>query len=143
VGLDLSARMVARARALELYDELVVADLVAWLDADGRADGFDAIVAADVLVYFGDLAAPLHAAARALRPGGVLVFSTERGEHGGFALEPSGRFSHDPCHIQAVAMRAGLEPVESSELSYRVEGGVPVAGRIDCLRRMAGARRAA
>jgi len=49
-----------------------------------------------VLVYFGDLRLPLDAAARALRPGGLLVFSTERGEDGGFSLEPSGRFSHDP-----------------------------------------------
>jgi len=61
VGLDLSARMGERARALGLYDELVVADLVAWLSGDGCAGAFDAIVAADVLVYFGGLGAPLRA----------------------------------------------------------------------------------
>jgi len=135
VGLDLSARMVERARALGLYDELVVADLVAWLSGDGCAGAFDAIVAADVLVYFGDLGAPLRAAARALRPGGVLVFSTERGGgQGGFALEPSGRFSHDPGYVQAAGAETGFEPVESAELSYRVEGGAPVSSTIVCLR---------
>jgi len=135
-GLDLSPRMVARARTLGLYDELVVADLVAWLQDDAREGAYDAIVAADVLVYFGDLDPPLRACARALRPGGVLVFSTERGQPGGFALEPSGRFSHDPEYVQAVAAEAGLELRESAELSYRAEGGAPVASTIVCLRRM-------
>jgi len=135
VGLDLSARMVARARALGLYDELVVADLLAWLRDGARASTLDAIVAADVLVYFGDLAPPLRAAAHALRPGGVLVLSTERGPPGGFSLEPSGRFSHDPRYVLAVAAGSGLQTIESGELSYRAEGGAPVASTIVCLRR--------
>lgn len=134
-GLDLAPRMVQRARALGLYDELVVADLVEWLADGAGAGAYDAIVAADVLVYFGDLAPPLRAAAHALRPGGVLVFSTERGQPGGFALEPSGRFTHDPEYVQAVAAEAGLELRESAELSYRVEGGAPVVSTIVCLRR--------
>ncbi|MDQ3722470.1 MAG: methyltransferase domain-containing protein, partial [Actinomycetota bacterium] len=136
VGLDLSARMVEHARARGLYDELAVADLLAWLAEEAQADAFDAIVAADVLVYFGDLRPPIAAAARALRSGGVLVFSTERGEHGGFALEPSGRYSHDPRYVTAAADEAGLEALESTELSYRVEGGEPVGSTLVCLRRL-------
>ncbi len=121
------------------YDELAVADLVAWLGDDARAGAFDAIVAADVLVYFGDLRAPLEAAAHALRRGGVLVFTTERGDGGGaaaagFALEPSGRFSHDPHYVGAVAAAAGFEALEAGALSYRVEGGEPVASTLVCLR---------
>jgi predicted TPR repeat methyltransferase len=139
VGLDLSARMVQRASDLELYDELVVADLAAWLGEDERAAAFDAIVAADVLVYFGDLQAPLRAAAHALRPGGVLVFSTERAAHGHFALERSGRFSHDPGYVDDAAVEAGFEVVEAGELSYRVEGGDAVAATLTCLRSRPGA----
>ena len=134
-GLDLSERMVARARALGLYDELVVADLVDWLEDDARASRFDAIVAADVLVYFGDLGAPVRACARALRPGGVLVFSTERGAARRLRAGAVGRFSHDPRYVEAVAVEAGLELIESAEVSYRAEGGAPVAGTIVCLRR--------
>jgi len=134
-GVDLSERMVARARTLGLYDELAVADLVAWLGNADRAGGFDAIVAADVLVYFGDLVAPLAAAAHALRRGGVLVFSTERGGGpGGYALQPSGRFSHDPRYVARVAAAAGFEELECTELSYRVEGGEPVGSTLVCLR---------
>lgn len=135
VGVDLSARMLTRARALGLYDELLVADLATWLAQDAQADGFDAIIAADVLVYFGDLRPPLAAAAQALRPGGVLVFSTERAEHdAGYFLEPSGRFSHDPRYVARVAVEAGLEQLESREVSYRMEGGEPVGSTIVCLR---------
>jgi predicted TPR repeat methyltransferase len=135
VGVDLSERMVARARALGLYDELAVADLVAWLGNPDQAGGFDAIVAADVLVYFGDLTQPLAAAAHALRRGGVLVFSTERGGGpDGYALQPSGRFSHDPRYVARVAAEAGFEELESTELSYRVERGEPVGSTLVCLR---------
>lgn len=135
VGVDLSEQMVIRARELRLYDELAVADLVTWLAQDERAGSFEAIVAADVLVYFGDLRAPLAAAAGALVPGGVLVFSTERAEHDtGYALEPSGRFSHDPRYVARVAAEAGLEQLECSEISYRKEGGEPVGSTIVCLR---------
>lgn len=134
-GVDLSERMVARAQERALYDELVVADLLGWLAQDAQAHAFDAIVAADVLVYFGDLAPPLAAAAHALRTGGVLVLSTERGDHDAdYRLEPSGRFSHDPRHVARVAAGAGFEPLEFSEVSYRVEGGEPVASTIVCLR---------
>ena len=50
-------------------------------------------------------------------------------------LEPSGRFSHDPRYVLAVAAGSGLQTIESGELSYRAEGGAPVASTIVCLRR--------
>ena len=56
--------MVQRARELGLYDALVVNDLLTWLARDAQASAFDAIVAADVLVYFGDLRPPLGAVQR-------------------------------------------------------------------------------
>ena len=65
----------------------------------------------------------------------VLVLSTERRPPGGFSLEPSGRFSHDPRYVLAVAAGSGLQTIESGELSYRPEGGEPVASTIVCLRR--------
>ena len=53
VGVDLSARMLAQARARNVYDELVKRELTAYLrDSTGA---FDVIVSADTLVYFGPL----------------------------------------------------------------------------------------
>src|SRR5262245_51443999 len=53
VGVDLSAQMIERARLRQCYEELVVAELCAFMRS--RPGGFDAIVSADTLVYFGAL----------------------------------------------------------------------------------------
>ena len=75
VGVDLSEAMLARARERNVYDELAKRELTAYLqDSPGS---FDVIVSADTLVYFGALDAVTAAAANALRPGGVLVFTVE------------------------------------------------------------------
>ena len=75
VGVDLSEGMLARARARNVYDELVRRELTAYLhDCTGA---FDVIVSADTLVYFGPLEEVLAAAGNALRAGGVLIFTVE------------------------------------------------------------------
>jgi predicted TPR repeat methyltransferase len=63
-GVDLSAGMLALAKKTGLYDELVEAELSAYLAARKRA--FDLVIFADTLCYFGDCHV-LAAAAGALR----------------------------------------------------------------------------
>lgn len=71
-GVDLSPGMVAQARARcsaedgskPLYDELAVGDVVDWCTTRA-GHGYDLVVAADVLVYIGDLA-PLFTAVTAM-----------------------------------------------------------------------------
>ena len=89
-GVDLSAVMVERARARQLYDELRQADVVEALTAAPGAH--DLLFAADVFIYVGALDAVFAAAARALRPGGELCFSVEprrRRHRLGAAHEPA------------------------------------------------------
>ena len=61
-GVDLSAAMIAKARERGVDDRLVVGDARRCSIAS-RLASFDLIVAADALVYIGDLA-PLFAAVR-------------------------------------------------------------------------------
>ncbi|QNB00305.1 methyltransferase domain-containing protein [Massilia sp. Se16.2.3] len=61
-GVDLSERMLARAAETGLYDSLACADLQAYLDS--CHGDVDLVMAADVLVYFGDLAALFAQCAR-------------------------------------------------------------------------------
>ena len=59
VGVDLSTGMIARARQKSVYDELVAGDIITFCrQQPGR---YNCIIAADVLVYLGDLE-PLFAA---------------------------------------------------------------------------------
>ncbi len=82
VGVDLSERMIAQADAKQLYDTLIVGDILAELhqmaDARDAADRSAAlIVAADVFVYLGSLLPVLTAAAKVLQPAGLLAFTVE------------------------------------------------------------------
>jgi predicted TPR repeat methyltransferase len=131
VGVDLSERMLAQARERDVYDELVRRELTAYL-AD-RAEAFDAIVAADTLVYFGPLEAVAAASANALRPGGRLVFTVEEliedGDDPGYAISPSGRYRHARAYLERVLADAGLRP-EVVPAELRLEAGEPVAGLV-------------
>jgi predicted TPR repeat methyltransferase len=126
-GVDLSARMLDRARELSLYDELIEAELVATLAL--RADRYDVIAAADVLIYLGDLGPMLAATAGALRVGGLAVFSVEHTDDPDYRLA-DGRYQHSPALVRAAAHAAGLGEVSMTEGALRSEQGRPVAGRV-------------
>ena len=71
VGVDLSSGMLEHARHKQIYTDLAQAELTEFLGAQRQT--FDVIVAADTLVYFGDLRPFCTAVAGALRTSGLLV----------------------------------------------------------------------
>jgi predicted TPR repeat methyltransferase len=131
VGVDLSERMLARARERDVYDELVKGELTAYLVDCGEA--FDLVVSADTLVYFGPLSVVVSAASRALRPNGRVIFTVEElvgdGHDAGYALGTSGRYRHSSayleCVLEAEGFRSEIVPAE-----LRLEGGEPVTGLV-------------
>jgi predicted TPR repeat methyltransferase len=133
-GIDLSPRMLARARDRGLYDRLIEGDIVQVLAAWNAS--FDLVVAADVFVYIGDLEAVVASATRVLRPGGWLAFSVESLSAGEYRLQPTGRYAHAPAYIEALAGRHGFERVAEQAVTLRVEQGRPVAGQLHLWRRM-------
>lgn len=124
VGVDLSERMLEKARERGDYDDLAKADLISYLAAHRGA--FDLIFAADVLIYLGDLAEFFDAAVAALAPDGLLAFSTERAA-GSWSLLSSGRFAHEDGYLDSLA--AGrLTLLGRQDAALRMEGLAPVAG---------------
>lgn len=126
IGIDLSPRMLREAGRRGVYDELLEADLVAFLD--GRRDAFDLLIAADVLVYLGDLEPLLRAAALALRPAGLMALTLEEGSGDGFVLRASGRFAHGEGYLERVVGQCGLQLLAVRRAPIRHEAGEPVAG---------------
>ncbi len=138
VGVDLSAGMLGKARERGAYDELVRAELTAYLEAN--RERFDTLLSADTLCYFGPLDEFARAAFAALTPGGVLVFTVEREEGGEpYRLQPSGRYSHSRVAVEASLTRAGFTVVAIADDTLRQEAGEPVHGLVVTAQRPAGA----
>ncbi len=133
VGVDLSAKMLAQAEKRGGYDQLIQAELTAFLEECTQA--FDLILSADTLVYFGDLRPVLRAAKQALAPGGRLVFTLERSEGTGFSLQGHGRYCHGRSYLIASCAVAGLQLEDLITVVLRLEMGKPVEGWLCCVRK--------
>eukprot|EP00804_Cyclotella_cryptica_P022020 CCRYP_000934-RB/>CCRYP_000934-RB protein AED:0.19 eAED:0.20 QI:0/0.5/0.33/1/0.5/0.33/3/457/630 len=136
--------------SVRLYNHLISLDLeTATLDdvysgyidppTDAK-DGFELIVAADVLVYFGDLQklltnfANLSAKSNQERDA-FLIFSCERIEEEdapstGWKLQISGRYAHSKSYVVKTAKEAGFRLIGYEEIVPRMEKGEEVQGHL-------------
>ncbi len=131
-GVDLSPAMIAKARARNIYDTLVVADLESALVAQG--DAYDLILAADTLVYLGDLRSLFGHVARRLAPDGYFLFTTEKAGQG-YELGPKRRWRHSEAYLREMAAAAGLNVAGMMDAAPRTEAGQPVPGLAVALHR--------
>ena len=134
-GIDLSPAMNEAARMRGVYDELILGDLEPYLA--GRGQTYDLMLAADTVIYIGDLAPVFSGAAARLAPGGFLIFAAEAKEGEGWEQTPDNRFAHSLPYIREEAEQQGLEFVDSLECVLRTQNEVPVAGIAVALRRPA------
>jgi predicted TPR repeat methyltransferase len=128
-GIDLSAGMIGKARERGIYDKLIVGGAAAMLGSEPPG-AFDLIVAADSLVYIGDLAPLFGVVVIALALDGLFTFSIETYEGDGFELEPTMRFAHSRSYIEAAAHEGDLRPLLIRSASTRREAGSDAPGLI-------------
>jgi predicted TPR repeat methyltransferase len=129
IGVDLSPRMIERARASSLYAELDVADMLHGLRARGDASA-DLILAADAMVYVAELAPVLAETARVLAPGGLLAFTAETHDGEGVIIGQGLRYAHSAAYVRAMVESAGLKLTLLEDRSARNEDGAPVPGLV-------------
>jgi predicted TPR repeat methyltransferase len=133
VGVDLSPRMLALAAGKHVYDELFQAEILEYL---GRTAGnIDVVLAANVLVYFGDLASLADGVARVLRPGGRFLFDVEKGEGPEPGFHVSGRYTHSLAMLESALLPRGFTFSRVDERVMRTELGAPVPGLYCAFRR--------
>ena len=134
-GVDVSSAMLARAGARGLYDTLKEMDVAEYLPAVADS-AFDVVIAADVFIYIGDLAAIFAQVSRVLGTGGVFAFSIERAtDERDFALQPSGRYNQSTNYIRRLTLQAGFSEVESFAQTLRGAPGAGSPGHVFLLRR--------
>ena len=125
-GVDLSPKMIEAARRRSVYDRLTVGDIESMLAEQGP--DYDLIVAADTLVYLGDLSPVLSGARLRLKSSGFLFFTVEKYDGEGFELGPKRRYRHSEAYLRERAATAGLEIMGLLNCSPRDEAAVPVEG---------------
>jgi predicted TPR repeat methyltransferase len=127
-GIDLSGLMLDKARSLNLYDELVHADIVEHLRRTDQR--YDLVTAADVFIYVGDLEPVFAALDHALEAKGLLCFSAEcaADEAGDFVLLPSLRYAHSERYLRALAARHGYELLQLVRAPIREDQRETVPG---------------
>jgi predicted TPR repeat methyltransferase len=129
IGIDLSPRMIERARLTGLYAELEVTEMVQGLR--GRPDASaDLLLAADAMVYLADLAPVLEEARRVLAPGGLLAFTVETHGGDGVILGQGLRYAHGADYVRRSIEAAGLKLPQLDDLSARNEDNAPVPGLV-------------
>ncbi|MGQ0742156.1 MAG: tetratricopeptide repeat protein [Alphaproteobacteria bacterium] len=125
-GVDLSPRMIERAKATGTYTKLSIADLENTLAANGL--DFDLVLAADTLVYLGDLAPTFAGVSRRMKPDGLFLFTVEAKNGEGFELGPKRRWRHSECYLRSAAGATALEVRGFLACSPRTEAREPVPG---------------
>jgi predicted TPR repeat methyltransferase len=105
-GIDLSPAMIEKARARNIYQHLAVQDLATALGAEGPS--YDLILAADTLVYLGDLKSVFEAAYARLAPDGYFLFTVEKADGEGFELGPKRRWRHSESYLRQLAQESGF-----------------------------------
>ncbi len=136
VGVDVSARMIERARELNVYTELRCTDVLTALENE-TSESYDVVAAADVFVYVGKLDSIIPQVRRVLRPGGIFAFSTEAADASaspadaldqGYRVGIRGRYTHTLEYLNALGERHDFTIRHIKETPIRTEGSRSVMG---------------
>jgi predicted TPR repeat methyltransferase len=149
VGVDLSSKMLEKARERHLYHRLEQLDLVTMMRGEPES-GYDVVLAADVFVYLGKLDDLVDEARRLLRSGGLFAFSVESldaliGEVPGrsqpdYQLNATARYAHSGAYLSRLAARNGFDVVSTTKIVNRIDKGNPLQGYLALWRRSSAAR---
>lgn len=129
-GVDISERMLEIAKRKGIYKELTADDINNFVETDENI--YHAIIAGDVLTYFGDVKMLFRNIARITKFNGLFCFSitTNTVNNQNYHLTSAGRFVHSPNYICSLLKFCGFEVVKQEETFLRKEGKHDINGYI-------------
>lgn len=135
-GIDIAPKMLAKAQERGIYRHLHAGDAAAVLLSEPSLTGpYGLIVSTDVFIYVGEITVLFATLVERLARGGILAFSVELNDGEGVAIRSSGRFTHSPNYIRALASANGLTVLVEEQHPIRLEREVPIPGQLFLLRR--------
>jgi predicted TPR repeat methyltransferase len=134
IGIDLSEKMLEAAAKKNIYQQLIKSDILPFLTPQQSA--YDLVMAGDVFVYCGDLAAIFTAIRKALRPEGLFLFNAEIGTDKDYEMTESGRFAHSQSYLERLIAQNEFSIVHYQAVPLRTQNETPVKGHLYLLRCM-------
>lgn len=128
-GVDLSARMIEKAKKRGLYDRLQAGTIDEALAATAE-QSHDLVAAVDVFVYIGALEKIFAETKRVLRRRGLFAFTTQAAADGSYAIGADRRYWHSEAYLRQCAADAGLSVVICERDSTRKDRDTPVPSLI-------------
>jgi predicted TPR repeat methyltransferase len=128
-GIDLSPKMLDQARARGIYEALIQGDIITA--PRQFVNRFDLVVASDVLLLLGDLAALFESVHEATRHGGRFAFTVDL--HAGpedYRLTPWSIFAHSRSYLHKRAAECGWQIVSMTDVMFPRENRSQVAGLV-------------
>jgi predicted TPR repeat methyltransferase len=125
-GIDLAAQMLELAQRRGIYDALQQDEVHVAL-AKMPESSCDVVLAADTLIYIGDIGDLFGLVSRVMKPGGSFLFTVETGDIG-YALSPTGRYSHAEDYLRRCAL-GKLHYADHIDAVIRIEEGKVTPGR--------------
>lgn len=132
IGIDLSENMLELARQKNVYTTLKNLSIE---NAICTFSNIDIIIAAESLVYVGDLAKVFVDCYNTLKPNGIFGFTVEKTDHYPYLLQRSARFAHSAKYINEVAKQNNFTILKSDEIALRNHHDTVVMGYIYILLR--------
>ena len=123
IGIDISEKMIEKAKAKHIYKELITADILPWLQKNPPK--VDLIIAADVFCYFADLEDII----KFCTPN-KLCFSVEKTNNYPYEKQSNGRYKHHEKYISNLLNKYGYYKVKQKLITLRQENGKNVEGLI-------------
>ena len=119
-GVDLSPKMMDRAREKEVYDALFLDDFTNFLEQTENI--YDLIIAVDSLIYMGPLEAVFTGVVRVLRVGGAFAFTIETTDSSDFALQKTCHHAHSTGYVHQLAADYGFDVVLCKQIDNMLFG---------------------
>ena len=124
IGVDLSPKMLTRARKKNIYNELVENDILDYLDQTEKS--FDLVILGDTIPYLGSLEVLFEKVKRVLDKNGSFFFSAEKADKD-WTLSKQGRFKHSQVYLKGLSSKFGFSS-HFHTIVLREEKGVEVQG---------------
>ena len=127
-GVDLSQKMLEKAKEKQVYDDLILSDIESYLKT--KKAKYDLIIAADVFCYINELSEIFKEVYETLNAGGTFIFTTEKSQKKSTQITPFGRYQHSTFYVEEGLKQAGFSFITTHNAPLRKEGFGTCEGNI-------------